>query len=400
MINFTEVFHDQTDTIVEKWVEAVREDNQIETSQELTYKAVLDSLPFVLDSIANILTRTDKDDLRQLVNASLEHGIIRAAQGYDAEEIAREYRLLREVIFAVLEPSLLNSPTAEAMRVMRLIDTAIDEVIAQCFKSYTKERLREIEQLQRETRLTNQELTRLVRASQENLSQLAHELKTPLTSIIGYSDLFLRQQRNHQQTQDSVANLEHIEKVIYSSRQLLHLINNTLELSRSKSGNLRLQATEINLESLVTQVIDMVQPLADHKKLTLKVDLKNAPKTVFTDSLRLQQIITNLLTNAIRYTQQGSVQLTCQVLSEKEWSISVTDTGVGISQDDQKRIFEPYFRVMQSDRSYTPNSTGLGLAIVSKLVNLLQGKVELASQESAGSTFTIILPLAVSVEPA
>jgi signal transduction histidine kinase len=400
MINFTEVFHDQTDTIVEKWVEAVREDNQIETSQELTYKAVLDSLPFVLDSIANILTRTDKDDLRQLVNASLEHGIIRAAQGYDAEEIAREYRLLREVIFAVLEPSLLNSPTAEAMRVIRLIDTAIDEVIAQCFKSYTKERLREIEQLQRETRLTNQELTRLVRASQENLSQLAHELKTPLTSIIGYSDLFLRQQRNNQKNQDSVSNLEHIEKVIYSSRQLLHLINNTLEISRSESGKLRLQATEINVEQLVDQVIDMVQPLAAHKKLSLRVDLKNAPKTVFTDSLRLQQIITNLLTNAIRYTQQGSVQLTCQVLSEKEWSISVTDTGVGISQDDQKRIFEPYFRVMQSDQSYSPNSTGLGLAIVSKLVKLLQGKVELASQKSAGSTFTIILPLAVSVEPA
>ncbi len=127
------------------------------------------------------------------------------------------------------------------------------------------------------------------------------------------------------------------------------------------------------------------------------IDCDHAPKEVLTDSLRLQQIVTNLVSNAIRYTEAGSVQLTCQVLENNLWAIAVSDTGIGIASEDQAHIFEPYVRA-DSKQPRLQNSTGLGLAIVSQLVKLLQGKIELVSQLGVGSTFTVILPLAVRKE--
>lgn len=396
-MDFSLALLNKVDTIIEQWVEAVRQDEQIETAKELTYKAIRDSVPIVLQAISKMLAPSEDNDIKTLVQKGLEHGSLRAKQGYDAEEIAREYRLLRWVLFSVIESDLLQGSSADVIRAVRLIDTAIDEIIARCFKSYTEERLRELEELQSQMRLTNQELTRLVRASKENLSQLAHELKTPLTSIIGYSDLFLRQQKQNSNPKDSLPHMGHIERVLNSGRQLLHLINDALEISRYEEGKMKLQPVETDVRDLINNVVEMVKPLAGEKKLELEVECSQAPKQILTDQLRLQQIITNLLSNAIRYTDLGKIKLKCQLLSEEQWSIVISDTGVGITSEDQANIFDPYFRVIASDQSFLPNSTGLGLAIVARLVKLLQGSIELHSQFGIGSTFTVILPVKVEI---
>lgn len=396
-MDFSLALLNKVDTIIEQWVEAVRQDEQIETAKELTYKAIRDSVPIVLQAISKMLAPSEDNDIKTLVQKGLEHGSLRAKQGYDAEEIAREYRLLRWVLFSVIESDLLQGSSADVIRAVRLIDTAIDEIIARCFKSYTEERLRELEELQSQMRLTNQELTRLVRASKENLSQLAHELKTPLTSIIGYSDLFLRQQKQNSNPKDSLPHMGHIERVLNSGRQLLHLINDALEISRYEEGKMKLQPVETDVRDLINNVVEMVKPLAGEKKLELEVECSQAPKQILTDQLRLQQIITNLLSNAIRYTDLGKIKLKCQLLSEDQWSIVISDTGVGITSEDQANIFDPYFRVIASDQSFLPNSTGLGLAIVARLVKLLQGSIELHSQFGIGSTFTVILPVKVEI---
>jgi len=125
------------------------------------------------------------------------------------------------------------------------------------------------------------------------------------------------------------------------------------------------------------------------------VDCSLAPEKVLTDSLRLQQIVTNLVSNAIRYTERGKIQLICQKLGENQWAIAISDTGRGIAPEDQTRIFEPFFRVGSDEQPYLPDSTGLGLAIVAQLVKLLQGKIELVSQVGVGSTFTVIFPLEI-----
>jgi hypothetical protein len=394
-MDFSQALYDKIDTIVKDWVEAVRQDVEIESAKELTYQGLRDGIPFVLQALVTMLSKSEESDLRTLVEKSLEHGELRADQGYDAEEIAREYRLLRQVIFSSLEADLLLGSPKEMLRAVRLIDLAIDEMIARCFKSYTSHRLRELQELSSQLTLTNQELTRMVHAHQDNLSHLAHELKNPLNSIIGYSNLLSRQlqQKNHE-VKDSSTNLEHIERVLRNGQHLLRLINDVLEVSRYEAGTMKLRPESTDVCSLIDDVIKVLEPFASTKELQLVVDCANAPDRVLTDPLRFRQIVMNLVSNAIRYTESGTVKVTCQVLDDNQWSISVSDTGIGIAPEDQDKIFEPYFQVGKSG-NYRPDSTGLGLAIVSRLVQLLLGKIELVSQVGVGSTFTVTLPMTV-----
>ena len=398
-MDFSQLLVEKIDTIAKNWVEAIRSDRQISSTDDLPRSAIQNHIPDVLKAMATVLCQSQENDIQSIVENSLHHGVLRAEQGFAPTEIAREYRLLRQTIFSTLEADLLEGTVPEVMRAYNVIDATIDEAIAQCFKSYVEERLQELQQVQSQVELTNQELTRLVKANQDNLSQLAHELKNPLNSIIGYSELMLRSSRKNVEVQDNFPNLEHIERVLRNSRHLLRLINDTLEISRYSAGKIELHPELIDVRSLINNVVEMLEPLAAAKELQMVVDCDSAssaacaPEKVLTDALRLQQIVTNLLSNAIRYTETGSVQLTCQMLSDNRWSIAVSDTGIGIAPDDQARVFDPFFQAGTSDR--IPDSTGLGLAIVAQLVKLMQGKIELLSEVGVGSTFTVILPLEV-----
>jgi hypothetical protein len=398
-MDFSQLLVEKIDAIAKNWIEAIRLDRQISSADDLPGSAIQNHIPDVLKAMASVLSQSQENDIQSIVQNSLHHGVLRAEQGFAPTEIAREYRLLRQTIFSTLEADLLEGTVPEVMRAYNVIDATLDEAIAQCFKSYVEERLQELQQVQSQVELTNQELTRLVKANQNNLSQLAHELKNPLNSIIGYSELILRSSRKNVEVQDNFPNLEHIERVLRNGRHLLRLINDTLEISRYSAGKIELHPELIDVRCLIKNVVEMLEPLAAAKELQMVVDCDSAsssaraPEKVLTDPLRLQQIVTNLLSNAIRYTEAGSVQLTCQMLSDNHWSIAVSDTGVGIAPEDQTRVFDPFFQAGNSDR--IPDSTGLGLAIVAQLVKLMQGKIELVSQVGVGSTFTVILPLEV-----
>ncbi len=395
MIDFSKLLTEKTDTIVERWVQAVSIDRQIESTDHLPRTSVQDHIPQVLTAMATVLSQSQDNNIELLVRASLEHGILRAEQGFDPSEIAREYRLLRQEIFSTLAADLQSAGGTEVLRAVFVINSVVDEAIAQCFRSYVDERLRELQQLQTQMTLTNQELTRLVRANQDNLSQLAHELKTPLNSIIGYSELFLRSSRQQEtEIRDSSPKIEHIQRVLRNGRQLLRLVNDTLELSRSEVGKMQLHLVLIDVRVVINTAVEVLEPLAAAKKLRVVIECDRAPTQVLTDPLRLQQIVMNLLSNAIRYTESGTVQLMCESISYDQWLIAISDTGVGIPPEDHPRVFEPFYKV-NTTSLHSPESTGLGLAIVSQLVKLLQGKIDLVSQVGIGSTFTVILPMFV-----
>ena len=395
MSDLSQLLTERSHIITEEWVEAVFQDQQIKSADLLSPTAILDHIPYVLAALATVLADTQENDLPTIIQASLKHGALRAEQGFDPTEIAREYHLLRAKIIQVLQVALLQCSAEDVLRAVSLINAVVDGAIAQCFKSYVNERLQELDQLRGQLILTNQELDRLMLSNQENLSVLAHELKTPLTSIIGYSELFLRQQRQPA-VRDTLPSLEHIERVVRNSRQLLRLINDTLELSRYEAGQMTLRSEPTNVRSIMQTVMEVIQPLATTNNLQLVLDDEHAPDRVLTDPLRLQQILMNLASNAVRYTEAGTVTIQSRVLSDGWWSIAVSDTGVGIAADDQARIFEPFFQVLPPTFERLPNSTGLGLAIVARIVKLLQGDISLTSKVGVGSTFTVVLPLEIS----
>jgi len=392
MPDLSALLAERSQTIVDQWVEAVFEDQQIKSADQLSPTAIRDHIPHILAALATVLAETQQSDVETIIRASLQHGTLRAGQGFDPTEIAREYHLLRSQIIHVLRADLLQRTAEEVLRAVALIDAVVDGAIAQCFKSYVAERLQELDKLRGQLVLTNQELDRLVNSSQENLSVLAHELKTPLTSIIGYSELFLRQQQQPT-VRDTPHSLEHIERVVRNSRQLLRLINDTLELSRCEAGQMLLRLEPTNVRGVIQTVFGVIQPLAASSGLQLLLDDERAPDRVVTDPLRLQQILVNLMSNAIRYTEVGEVTLQCRVLSDGWWSIAVSDTGIGIAEANQTRVFEPFFQVLPSEPDRLTNSTGLGLAIVSRMIKLLQGEISLTSEVGVGSTFTVVLPL-------
>ncbi|MEA5568111.1 sensor histidine kinase [Anabaena sp. UHCC 0399] len=396
-MDFSQSLAENTHNIIEKWILAVRNDQQIESADDLSYRAIKNHIPEVFQAMVKVLSPSQEGDIKSIVTASWEHGLLRAEQGFDPSEIAREYRLLRKVVFDAMEADLLQATPTEIIRYMRLIDAVIDEAIARCFNSYMKERLRELEHLQASLTLHNQELTRLINVNQDKLSELAHELKHPLTSIIGYSDLFLRQQKREIPKKDSNVNVEHIERVLRNGRHLLRLINNVLELSRYEAGQLQLQLVSINVTELINNVCEMLEPLAAEKNLRILVDCNSISSEIITDGFQLQQVVTNLVSNGIRYTDSGTISIVCQMLDHEKWAIAVSDTGIGIAPKDQTKIFEPYFRVSSQERPHLPESSGLGLAIVARLVKLLQGEISLVSQPGGGSTFTVILPLKVKI---
>ncbi len=392
MQDFSQLLKDKVDQIAQQWVDAVAHDRQIPSSKTLERSAIRDHIDYVLNAMATTLSQTEVDDVETVAKASISHGVLRANQGFDPTEIAQEYHLLRKTILDVLREDLLTGTPEELFRAIVVVDAVVDAAISQCFESYVSERLNELNQVQHQLSMTVAEMKRLVQANQANLSMLAHEMKTPLTSIIGYADLFLRQTRLAE-GRDSVVSLEYIERVLRGGRKLLHVINDALELSRYEAGKITIEPEAIEVRSLIQSVVEVIQPLADDRQLQLVTRLDQTPDEVITDPVRLQQILMNLVSNAVRYTETGSVTITCSILDCDRWSLSVADTGIGIAPEDQLRLFNPFARAEFSEQPPPPDSTGLGLAIVARLVELLKGRIYFTSQIKEGSTFMVILPM-------
>lgn len=385
---------DTIEQVIEHWIYAVHRDAEIESARHLAYQAVRNSLPEVLEALATLLSRHQASNSDQLEDKSLYHGFVRAQQGYDTAEIVREYRLLRQVILSALEPDLLSGSPRESLRAVYVINDVLDEIITYSLESYIEARLTELKQMQGQLTLTNQELTRLVQAQKDNLSFMAHELKTPLNSIIGQSSLLLRQQQKKIKAKDTATNLDQIERVLRNSRRLLQIINDTLEIARYNEGQIHLNLAPTNVSQVIQDIIeDGLEPLAQEKGLALEIDVSQAPASAMSDALRLQQLVTNLVSNAIRYTDTGSVRVTCRQLDATWWDIAVADTGIGIAIEERSRIFDPYTQATVQEQSQSIVSSGLGLAIVQRIVALMNGTIDVISEVGEGSTFTIVLPL-------
>lgn len=219
------------------------------------------------------------------------------------------------------------------------------------------------------------------------LASMSHELRTPMNSILGLTELIL------EKAQISGKNKERLEVVLKSGKRLMSLINDILDLSKIEAGKMEIRDEDVLLEEMIEEVSNTITPLAIEKGLRFNIQRKcNTRIIVNTDRGRVTQILINLLGNAIKFTEKGKVELIVSITPDKMLRFSVTDTGIGISAENQKVIFEE-FRQLDGTSTRKYSGTGLGLAISKKIIDLLGGNIWLDSIEGSGSTFSFILPI-------
>jgi signal transduction histidine kinase len=219
------------------------------------------------------------------------------------------------------------------------------------------------------------------------LANVNHELRTPLSSIIGYARLL------HRGTEGQISSLqrENLDDLLRNAERLLGLIDGLLDFAKIEAGKMDVHIEPVRVEEMIQTTVATVEPMLDGSSVRLVRDVPPSMAPLATDPEKLRQIILNLLGNSVKFTDQGEIRISaCQ--ENGHFKLAVADTGIGIEKADMDRIFEEFDRGrLQNDGNY--RGSGLGLAIVKRLVELLGGSVVVESEVGKGSTFTVTLPM-------
>lgn len=259
-----------------------------------------------------------------------------------------------------------------------------------------RESLETVEVQNIELDLARREAIAASRIKSEFLANTSHELRTPLNGIIGFTKLLLKSSLDARQR-------EYLETIRYSAENLLTIINDILDFSKIEAGKLVLDNVPINLRDLIEETLSILAPSAYEKGLDLILLYDNdVPADLVGDPLRLRQILTNLISNAIKFTHAGHIAVRTSLSGptgkRAALKISVTDTGIGLSEDQQRQLFRAFAQA-DASTSRVFGGTGLGLAISKRLIEQMGGEIGLDSQIGQGSTFWFSLRLPVQTNP-
>ena len=275
----------------------------------------------------------------------------------------------------------------------------VDEIKTTIINALRQQRLsrenkRLVDDLQRSNKLlfeANKQLKKTTDAKSAFLASMSHELRTPLNTIIGFSELMIDEvpgEINEEQRQC-------LNDVLSSSKHLLSLINEVLDLSKIESGKVELRLSNIILTKVIESLKSTLMPILASRKQSLDIKIEEGLPSVYTDKAKLRQVLLNLLTNAIKFTSDGG-KLKIEAIRDGAWcQVSVIDNGTGIKKEDQERIFEPFTQIDALPEEKR-EGTGLGLALTKQLVEMCGGKIWVESEYGKGSQFTFTVPLATS----
>ena len=239
------------------------------------------------------------------------------------------------------------------------------------------------------TKEQQKELELVGKSKDAFFASMSHEIRTPINSIIGLNELILREEPS-EQVQEYAKNIQN------ASKMLLSLVNDILDLSQLEIQKMVLVEKEYQVGAMLREVLDMMQVRLEEKELKFIVQVdKNLPSVMYGDDRRIKQILLNILSNAVKYTEEGAVTFNCHLEQNEEGNaqlrISVADTGVGIRKEEVEHLFDAFHRV-NSEKNQKIEGTGLGLSITKHLLDLMQGEITVDSIYTQGSEFTVVIP--------
>jgi signal transduction histidine kinase/CheY-like chemotaxis protein/ligand-binding sensor domain-containing protein len=276
----------------------------------------------------------------------------------------------------------------------RQVKDRTEEVILQ--KEEAEQARTEAEKARVEAEKARLEAERASQAKSVFLATMSHEIRTPMNGVIGMASLLAETPQSREQR-------EYTETIISCGESLLGVINDILDYSKIESGNMELESKDFDLRTCIEEVLDVFASKASQVGLDLLYEIGyNTPIQIIGDSLRLRQVILNLVSNAVKFTEQGEIFVGVYLLNRQddnlELGFTIRDTGIGISADKIDRLFKPFSQVDSSTtRKY--GGTGLGLVICEKLVNLMGGHILVESVEGKGTTFTFTIHVGLSQQP-
>ena len=236
-------------------------------------------------------------------------------------------------------------------------------------------------------KMANEKLEEASQLKSQFLANVNHELRTPVSAIIGYARLVLRA------TQGQISQLqtENLQDLLHNAERLLNQIDSLLEFSKIEAGKMEVHVQLVNVDEVIQGAISTIEPIVNGGGVRIIREIAPDIPDLSTDREKLRQILLNLLDNAVKFTERGEIKITA---SQQNGSLKlvVSDTGIGIEKEELNQVFEEFHRG-DSSSSKKYRGTGLGLAIAKKFVNLLGGDISVESEVGRGSVFTVMLPL-------
>jgi len=374
-------------TITEAWIQAVKSDPGIPSSQRLTQAELSDHLPALFNDLIDYLQTSATEGTRQRVRQEAQrHGGQRWKQGYRLIELLRELGTVHQLLlrhglrsFLQLHPEFSADSDDARDLIRQYFEDATTGSVEQYVQNYNAQLSETSDSLaEANDRLLKTDASRLAL-----IRTISHDLGNFLNSLTWVVEAFSFES-------DEAERTKMLEVTKRNLADMTSLVRELTDYSVLLAGDVKAEFEQISLSALCEEIKESLSPMAIANDLALEVDNGAGPETAWTDARKLKQIVANLVSNAIKYRQRdkpdGFVRLVFDSADEEHWQLTVTDSGVGIPQEDLQKVFEEFQRGAPSENI---QGAGLGLAITKRLVLLLQGEISVSSEVGRGTQFVL-----------